>query len=268
NTNILDNPITQAAIKMLKVANYRVIDTQSKELACQSVGNGAMAEPLDIFWHSAQELLKEEFWSGKMASSLAAALFLKGADVNLIATRFETGLPKSMHTIEVESSDEMLDYLVDSIRIAKKGKMSKPSLMHDEPMKLIQKTPYLFMAAAVSDYIPAYPQEGKIKKTDIGETWNLELRQNIDILDSVDKDGIKTVAFKAEMDSANALKNASSIIDSKSVDAVCLNLLADSSSFGTSDNQIDFITAGEVISLEKADKLTLSLNLLEKAKTV
>jgi phosphopantothenoylcysteine decarboxylase/phosphopantothenate--cysteine ligase len=294
NTNMLNNPITQAAIKMLKVANYMVIDTQSKELACQSVGDGAMAEPLEIFWHSARELLKDEFWedrmvivtgggtvekiddvryisnysSGKMASSLAAALFLKGADVNLIATRFETGLPESMHTIDVESSGEMLDFLIDSIRIAKKGKMSKPSLMHDEPMRLIQKTPYLFMAAAVSDYVPAYPQEGKTKKSDIGEVWNLELRQNVDILDSIDKNGIKTVAFKAEMDSANALKNASSIIDSKGVDAVCLNLLLNSSSFGTTENQIDFITAGEVISLEKTDKLTLSLNLLEKAKAV
>jgi phosphopantothenoylcysteine decarboxylase/phosphopantothenate--cysteine ligase len=158
NTNMIQNPITQGSLKMLQVANYEVLDTQVKELACQTTGEGAMAEPLDIFWYSARMLLQEKFWkdrmvmvtgggtiekiddvryisnfsSGKMASALATALFLKGADVNLIATRFEANLPKYIHTIDVTSSDEMYDYLKDSIRIAKKGKMSKPSLVNDE----------------------------------------------------------------------------------------------------------------------------------------
>ncbi len=291
NTNMLQNPITQGSLKMLQVSNYEVIDTQVKELACQTTGDGAMAEPLDIFWYSARTLLKEKFWedrmvmvtgggtvekiddvrylsnysSGKMASSLATALFLKGADVNLIATRFESDLPKHVHTIDVESSDEMYDYLKDSIRIAKKGKMSKPSLLNDETLQLIQKEPYLFMAAAVSDFIPRFPQAGKIKKVQLGETWNLELKQNIDLLSTLERSGIKTVAFKAEMDAEASIKNASSMIDTKAVDAVCLNLLKDSSSFGTADNQIDFITAHGIDSLPKMDKLALSLLILDKA---
>jgi len=291
NTNMLDNPITQGALKMLKVSNYEVIDTQVKELACQTTGDGAMAEPLDIFWYSARTLLKEAFWkdrmvivtgggtiekiddvrylsnysSGKMASSLATALFLKGADVNLIATRKESDLPMHIHTIDVTSSDEMYDYLKDSIRIAKKGKMSKPSLMHGDAMELIQKEPYLFMAAAISDFIPRYPQEGKIKKVQLGETWDLELKQNIDLLKTLERSGIKTVAFKAEMDADDALKNASAMIDTKDVDAVCLNLLKDSSSFGAQDNQVDFITAHGIDSLPKMDKLSLSMRILEKA---
>jgi len=291
NTNMLQNPITQGSLKMLQVSNYEVIDTQVKELACQTTGDGAMAEPLNIFWYSARTLLKEDFWSermvivtgggtiekiddvrylsnyssGKMASSLATALFLKGADVNLIATRFEEDLPIHVHTIDVESSDEMYDYLKDSIRISKKGKMSKPSLMTEETMQLIQKEPYLFMAAAISDFIPRFPQEGKIKKVQLGETWNLELKQNIDLLSTLDRSGIKTVAFKAEMDAEESIKNASALIDTKNVDAVCLNLLKDSSSFGTSDNQIDFITAHGIDSLPKMDKLALSLKIIEKA---
>ncbi|MGB5965812.1 MAG: bifunctional phosphopantothenoylcysteine decarboxylase/phosphopantothenate--cysteine ligase CoaBC [Sulfurimonadaceae bacterium] len=291
NTNMLQNPITQGSLKMLKVSNYEVIDTQVKELACQTTGDGAMAEPIDIFWYSARTLLKESFWqermvivtgggtiekiddvrylsnfsSGKMASALATALFLKGADVNLIATRFDDNLPQHVHTIDVESSDEMYDYLKDSIRISKKGKMSKPSLVNDETLQLIQKEPYLFMAAAVSDFVPRFPQEGKIKKRDLGERWDVELKQNIDLLATLDRSGIKTVAFKAEMDAEESIKNASALIDTKEVDAVCLNLLKDSSSFGTSDNQIDFITAHGIDSLPKADKLSLSLNILEKA---
>lgn len=292
NTNMLHNPITKAAMKMLQIADYDLIGTQTKELACQTTGDGAMAEPLEIFWHTARALLKEEFWenrrvivtgggtvekiddvryisnfsSGKMASALATALFLRGADVNLIASRRESDLPGLIHTIDVESTSELLEYLNDSIRIAKKGKMSKPSLANDEALRLIQKKPYLFMAAAVSDYIPAFAQEGKIKKNTLGEKWELHLKENIDILKSINKEGIITIAFKAEMDSQNALKNASDLIDKKSVDAVCLNLLKNSKSFGTTDNQIDFITAKEVISLPRSDKLALALQLLERAR--
>ncbi len=292
NTNMLENPFTKANLKMLAIANYEVIDTQVKELACKRTGDGAMAEPIDIFWQGARALLKDEFWSdrrvivtgggtiekiddvrylsnyssGKMASALATALYCKGADVNLIATRFEDNIPKDMHTIDVESSDEMLEYLTDSIRIAKKGILSKATLMRDEQIHLIQKEPYLFMAAAVSDYIPKFAQDGKLKKEMLGNNFELSLVQNIDILDSINKDGIVTVGFKAEMDEVNAMSNASKMIDNKDVDAVCLNILKDSSSFGSDTNKVEFITPNKKESLKEGDKLTLSFDILTHAK--
>jgi len=292
NTNMIHNPITQANLKMLGIANYSLLETQTKELACKTTGDGAMAEPLDIFYATAKELLKEEFWSdrrvivtgggtiekiddvryisnfssGKMASALATALYLKGADVNLIATRFESNLPSQIHTIEVESSEEMLEYLQDSVRIAKKGKLSKATLMRDEQIHLIQKKPYLFMAAAVSDYVPKYPQNKKLKKEMLGKEYNLELKENIDILKTIDKEGITAIGFKAEMDKINAIDNASKMLKAKNLDAVCLNILEDSSSFGTTTNQIDFITKDEITTLPHADKLSLSFEILNNAK--
>ncbi|MGE4473343.1 MAG: bifunctional phosphopantothenoylcysteine decarboxylase/phosphopantothenate--cysteine ligase CoaBC [Sulfuricurvum sp.] len=292
NTNMIQNPMIQASQKMLAIANYEIIATQTKELACQVVGDGAMAEPQEIFWHSARILLKNDFWSdrrvivtgggtieklddvrtisnrssGKMASALATALFLRGADVNLIATRFESNLPSSIHTIDVESSEEMGEYLTDSIRIAKKGKLSKASLIHDAPITLIQKEPYLFMAAAVSDYIPEHPQNGKLKKEMIGEHWNIPMKQNVDLLATCDKEGIKTVAFKAETDPSVATENAQNLLKRKGADAVCLNIIDETNPFGSNTNRIDFITAHENTPLPKNDKLTLSLALLEKAE--
>lgn len=292
NTDMIQNPMIQASQKMLAIANYEIIATQTKELACQVVGDGAMAEPMEIFWHSARTLLKNDFWSdrrvivtgggtveklddvrtisnrssGKMASALATALFLKGADVNLIATRFESDLPAALHTIDVESSEEMNEYLTDSIRIAKKGKLSKASLIHDEPISLIQKEPYLFMAAAVSDYLPTHPQNGKLKKETLGETWTISMKQNIDLLTECNKEGIKTVAFKAETDPAVATENAKKLLERKGVQAVCLNIVDESNPFGSDTNQIDFITPSATISLPKSDKLTLSLHLLEQAE--
>jgi phosphopantothenoylcysteine decarboxylase/phosphopantothenate--cysteine ligase len=292
NTNMLSHPITQANLKMLAIANYTILQTQTKELACKTVGDGAMAEPIDIFWAVARELLKEVFWadrrvivtgggtiekiddvryisnfsSGKMASALASALYCKGADVNLIATRFEENIPKDMHTIDVQSSQEMHEYLVDSIRISKKGKLSKATLVRDEHIHLIQKKPYLFMAAAVSDYIPAFAQDGKLKKEVLGDSWELSLKQNIDILSEIDKEGICVVGFKAEMDKTKAKTNATKMLESKNLDAVCLNVLENASSFGSETNKVEFITKNSSVLLDTADKIDVSFQIIKNAQ--
>ncbi len=292
NTHMLNNPITKANLKMLSIANYEVVDTQVKELACKTAGDGAMAEPIDIFFKTTRELLSDEFYkdrmvmvtgggtiekiddvryisnfsSGKMASALTTALYCLGADVNLISTKFPSTLPKDIHTIEVEDSQEMFEYLNDSIRIAKKGKLSKASLMSDEHIQLIQKKPYLFMAAAVSDYVPEFTQNGKLKKDSLGDSFNLSLKQNIDILNSINKDDITTIGFKAEMDEDNALKNATNMLERKKLDAVCLNILKDSSSFGSNTNKVEFITTKDVKSIPEKDKLSLAFEILNYAK--
>ncbi len=294
NTNMLENPITKANLKMLGIANYTILDTQTKELACKTVGDGAMAEPLHIFWATARELLKEEFWadrrvivtgggtieriddvrfisnfsSGKMASAMATALYCKGADVNLISTKFEAELPEDVYTLDVEDSAEMHEYLVDSIRISKKGKLSKASLLKDEQIHLIQKKPYLFMAAAVSDYVPAFKQEGKLKKEMLGQTWDLGLKKNVDILNSVDKSGITVVGFKAEMDAQNALINAKNMLEKKNIDAVCLNVLGESNSFGSDTNAMSFITEDGTIEIDTDEKLSIAFLVLDQAKNI
>ncbi|HHB93708.1 MAG TPA: bifunctional phosphopantothenoylcysteine decarboxylase/phosphopantothenate--cysteine ligase CoaBC, partial [Campylobacterales bacterium] len=208
------------------------------------------------------------FSSGKMANSLATALYLKGADVCLITTANHPNIPNEIYTIDVEDAEEMMEYTIDSIRVAKKGKMSRATMNSSQPIHLIQKRPYLFMAAAVSDFTPKYPQIGKIKKSDIGDKWSIELKQNPDILQEINKDGITTIAFKAEMDIDKGFDNAKELIERKSVDGVCYNLLKDSQSFGTDDNSIVFITHENSINLCKSDKLTLSFKILDESQKI
>ena len=207
------------------------------------------------------------FSSGKMAKSLCLSLYLKGADVCYLTTMGNEDLPQSIYTIDVDTTEELLDYTQDAIRVSKKGKMSKPS-MNASDRHLIQKEPYLFMVAAVSDFTPKFPQDGKLKKSMLGESWNIELKQTADILSNLDKTDIKTVAFKAEMDAQNGLASAQELIEKKRVDAVCYNLLADSNSFGTEENEITFITKEKQTALGKADKLTLSDKILTEAKAL
>ena len=289
NTNMLKNPITQASLKMLKLCNYEIISSQTKELVCKDVGDGAMADVQDIFDATCKELLKSEYWinrkvvlsgggtieriddvryisnfsSGKMASSLAKALYYKGADVCLVSSRGYENLPKDIHIIKVESSNEMYEYLVDSLRVAKKGILTKPTLMDSSTPTLILKQPFLFMVAAVSDYVPAFPQDGKLKKELIGTLWNLELKQNMDILKSLDKEGIITIGFKAEMDETTALNSATRMLENKNLDGVCLNILNEENSFGSDNNNIELILKNNSYEFKGA-KLDISLEILEK----
>lgn len=289
NTNMLRNPVTQASIKMLKLCNFEIIESQTKELVCKDVGDGAMADPEAIFYATARELLKEEYWvnrkvvlsgggtvekiddvryisnysSGKMASSLALSLYLKGAEVCLVSTRGYENLPKDIHVIPVQSSSEMYEYLVDSVRVAKKGVMTKTTLMDASRPELIQKTPYLFMVAAVSDYVPSFPQNGKMKKDMIGPSWDLNLKQNIDILSSLNKSEMISIGFKAEMDEVSALNNASSMLEKKNLDGVCLNILGDENSFGSDSNEIELMLKNNSYSF-KGEKLEISLGILNR----
>lgn len=279
NTHMIQNPLIQSALGNLKIANFEMVGTQVKELACQVIGDGAMAEPIEIFWHTARLLLQNPFWrdrhvivtgggtierlddvryisnfsSGKMASALAAALYVRGADVTLIATRVETNLPMNITPLRVESSDQMNRQLTDSILQAKNA----------SPI-----TPYLFMAAAVSDYVPTQPQEGKLKKELLGSEWTIPMKQNIDLIASCDKNGLKTVAFKAETDTAVAHANAKKLLEKKGVDAVCLNIINDANPFGSETNHIEFITANAIHTLATDEKLSIALKLIDQASSL
>jgi len=292
NTAMLNNPITQASLKMLKLSDHILIDTQNKMLACNTQGDGAMAEPQEIVFQAARILLSDPFWqnrravvsgggtiekidevryisnfsSGKMASALATALYLRGADVCFVSSRYPDPLPQEMCTYEIESSKEMFEVLSDSLKTARIPIRAKPSLMYEAQLEPIVKEPYLFMSAAVSDYIPTQV-DGKLKKDDVGQTMNLELKQNIDILSSLNRQGIKTIGFKAEMNETNALENAQIMLDKKSLDGVCLNVLKNSDSFGTDESEFKFISSNGIKEIVKSHKLHLAFEILKNAST-
>ncbi len=273
NTNMIQNQITVDSLKKLEKYNFKIISSQIKELACKDVGDGAMAEPEEIFYETSKQLLKDEYWdnreviisgggtlekiddvryisnfsSGKMASSLAKALYLKGAKVTLVSSRGYENLPKSIKISQVNSSKQMFENLKNSIENSEKS-----------------KKPFLFMAAAVSDYIPP-KSNGKLKKENLGETWNLQLSLNIDILNSLNKKDIITIGFKAEMDKQNAKNNASSMIEKKNIDGVCLNIIDDENYFGSESNIIEFITKNGS-STFCGDKFDISMDLIKKVK--
>jgi len=277
NTVMLANSFSRQNLKILAENNYNIINPQEKLLACGDVGSGALAEPEEIFYATARVLLEDSFWkdrevvvtgggsrekidevryisnfsSGKMAKALSLALYLKGAKVHYITSMGSEGLPLSIKTTSFEDTKTLLTFTQDAIKTATSHSKTEP---------------YLFMVAAVADFSPRSPKKGKVKKASLGDVWNIELTQTQDILASLDKNGIKTIGFKAEMDSKEGLNNAVKLLKAKNVDAVCYNLLKDAKSFGGDENEITFITKEAQIPLGRHDKLTLSHNIATQAK--
>ena len=273
NTNMLKNSITQENLQKLNTLGYEIINSQAKELVCKDVGDGAMANEEDIFYATARKLLKDEYWlnrevvlsgggtvekiddvryisnfsSGKMASALSLALYIKGAKVSLISSRGHENLPKGIELKVCQSSIEMYEALNTVINSFEKT----------------NKKSFLFMVAAVSDYLPNSSEKGKLKKNILGSTWDLKLKQNMDILNSLDKQDLISIGFKAEMDETLALSNAQNMLEKKSLDAVCLNVLDNENSFGSNTNEIELILKDKSFEL-KGEKLELSFQLLSK----
>lgn len=270
NTNMIENPITKDSIKKLKELNFEVLETQIKELACKDFGNGAMLEPIDIFHTVCRKLLTNSYWkdrsvvlsgggtiekiddvryisnfsSGKMATSLSTALYYLGANVSLVATRGYENIPKEINLYKVSSSNEMFE----SLKIALDNDRDKKS--------------FLFMVAAVSDYVAKTLHKGKLKKDSLGESWSLELTKNIDILSLIDKKDIVAVGFKAELDKFEAKTNAINMLQNKNLDAVCLNILDENNSFGSNNNEIELIFKDKSKNF-KGDKLEISFDILK-----
>lgn len=276
NTIMYQNIATKSNLEILKNRGFIIASTQTKLLACGDIGDGAMASENEIFWLSARELLSNNFWlnrdvlitgggtmepiddvryitnasSGKMAVALARAAFLNGANVTLICVNEPLDLPIGIKVIIAKSSQSMQEALI--------------SLQKNT---CLDKEPFIFMAAAVSDFAPV-KQNGKIKKNQIGIEWNLKLYKTTDILASINKTGFKVIGFKAEVDERTAMPSAKAMLIDKNVDAVVLNIIGIDTEFGFEQTRLRLITKKSFDIFKLKDKLSSALELFEKIKII
>ncbi|MFK5880918.1 MAG: bifunctional phosphopantothenoylcysteine decarboxylase/phosphopantothenate--cysteine ligase CoaBC [Sulfurospirillum sp.] len=272
NTNMLLHPSTQESIKKLESFGYEIIEAQNKLLACNDKGIGAMADPMQIYFKICTSVLSDIFWknrniiitgggtkekiddvryisnnsSGKMAKSLALAAYYLGAQVTFISTQSVSDLPNEIKIISAPSSKDVYATLKKSLK----------------------KESYLFMVAAVSDYICKEEFNGKLKKEKLGDRFSLELIKNRDILQDIEKNGIKTIGFKAELDKNTALKSAKDMLKNKNLDAVCLNIIDKNNNFGSEQNEITLISKKKETKLSLDTKLNISFKIFEELKNI
>ncbi len=284
NTNMLNSPIIQSHLKRLKRLkdfNHIILDTKNGLLACDTKGDGAMAEPLEILFKAAQTLLKDAYFenreviimggasmekidsvrtisnlsSGIQASALALALYFKGAKVTLIASNFPTPLPKEITSVPVSDTASYENALNNAANNLQKHALK----------------PLLFNLAAISDYVPKTSFNHKLKKSELGETLNIECVQNKDLLASINPNQFVKIGFKAEDDQQNAIKNAQNLLkpsqdSGKDCSMAALNLIKDSRPFGSLENELWLFSHHKTQKIPSMNKLEAGFKILDFIK--
>ena len=265
NNNMIEHFATQNSLEILKKNGALVVEPVLKTLACGDVGKGGLASPEVIVEAAIKRLSRPlfagkkvvitggattekiddvraitNFSSGKMARALARAFYYAGAEVKLLAS-FETA-NESFECLKFSSSSELLELC--------KSECEGANL--------------LVMCAAVSDFVPT-KIDGKIKKEDVGESLNLSLKRNVDILQSLKELKCKKIGFKLEISNESALKSARSMLEKKGLDAVCLNILGEKNGFASEQNEVNFITKNSEILLPLASKDEIAGRIVELA---
>ncbi|MBE8584267.1 bifunctional phosphopantothenoylcysteine decarboxylase/phosphopantothenate--cysteine ligase CoaBC [Campylobacter concisus] len=265
NNNMIEHFATQNSLEILKKNGALVVEPVLKTLACGDIGKGGLASHEVIVEAAIKRLSRPlfadkkvvitggattekiddvraitNFSSGKMARALARAFYYAGAEVKLLAS-FETANEPFL-SLKFSSSSELLELC--------KSECEEANL--------------LVMCAAVSDFVPT-KIDGKIKKEDVGESLNLSLKKNVDILQSLKEFKCKKIGFKLEISSESALKSARSMLEKKGLDAVCLNILGEKNCFASEQNEVNFITRGGETLLPLASKDEIAGRIVELA---
>ena len=269
NTNMYENPVTQANIQKLKDLGYIFIEPGYGRLACGDLGPGKLAEP-DLIVENIKFLLNKtdelkgknvlvtagptqeaidpvryitNKSTGKMGYALAYQAALMGAKVTLVTGPTNIEIPFGIsEVIKVKSAQQMYEAVTSSF----------------DEMDIVIKS------AAVADYKPKNISDSKIKKSD--SDLVLELDRNKDILFELGK--LKTkqvlVGFAAETD--DLIANAQKKLAKKNLDFIVANdLKQEGAGFAGDTNIVKLLFAdGNIVELPIMTKNQLSKEIYDK----
>jgi phosphopantothenoylcysteine decarboxylase/phosphopantothenate--cysteine ligase len=244
------HPSTKNNIAKIQSYGNKVISVNKGELASGLFGEGRMAEPEKIINYLQETIFRKQdlkgmralvtagptyeaidpvrfignHSSGKMGYAIAAALYLKGADVTLISG----------------PSNETIKY--DGIKIRK---VVSAEEMKNACMKTFEYADIAVMSAAVADYKPTEVAPEKIKKS--VQQISISLTPTVDILKTLGENkrpGQLLVGFALETN--NEKENALKKVKTKNADLIVLNSLQDQlAGFGKDTNKVTiFDSAG------------------------
>jgi phosphopantothenoylcysteine decarboxylase / phosphopantothenate---cysteine ligase len=202
NVRMWEHPATKQNVDALIERGVEILGPEEGELAEGEHGPGRMTEP-DVIFRRCQELLgyKESLAgkhvvvsaggtrepidlvrfvgnrsSGRMGVALAAEARRRGADVTLVYANGSAPPPAGVEVVAAPTAADMRREMLDRA-----------------------DADVVLMAAAVADYRPSKPEEGKRPKS--GEPWSLELEPTDDVLTELGarpKNGQIIVGFAAD----------------------------------------------------------------------
>ena len=270
NTNMLENPVTQDNLDILRRYGWEVIQPASGRLACGDVGAGKLPEPEQLLQHilrrlalphdlegkrvlvtagPTQEALDPVRYltnhsTGKMGYALARMAMLRGAEVTLISGPTAIEPPPFVEVVPVVSAADMFEAVAERSPHAD----------------------WIFKSAAVADYTPAEYSGDKVKKQE-GD-MSIPLTRTRDILQYLGdhrRPGQFICGFS--METRDLLENSRAKLEKKHVDMICANnLKVAGAGFGVDTNVITLITAGGAEELPLMSKEAAANRILDAAK--
>lgn len=272
NTNMLENPVTQDNLALLRRYGWEVIKPASGRLACGAVGAGKLPDPEVLVQYILREIAMPHDLqgkrvlvtagptresldpvryltnpsTGKMGYAIAEAAMLRGAEVTLITGPTALQPPPFVTVIPVTSAQDMFDAVAANC----------------------DRADFIFKAAAVADYTPAQYCTEKQKKSD-GEL-SLSLKRTQDILQYLGEHRrVGQVICGFSMETQNLVENSRAKLLKKNADMICANNLKESGAgFGVDTNRITLITRDETLELPLQSKASVANAILDKALTL
>ena len=228
----------------LQERSAQIIKPDYGEQACGDVGEGRLAEPVEIakqvgecFGSTAlsgkhvlitlgatMEAIDpvrfiSNHSSGKMGSAIANSCIEHGASVSIIHGNIATTLNDRARKIQALSANEM----------------------YEQVMNNIDQADLFISVAAVSDYTVKSAANQKIKKN--GKPLTLELVPGKDILKSVCALENKPLCIGFAAETENLIENAQKKLKNKGCDAIILNDVSQADlGFQSEDNEVFFIS--------------------------
>lgn len=189
---------------------------------------GPTVEPIDSVRYISN------YSSGKMGYALAEAATAAGARVVLVSGPVALPAPAGVEVVPVKTARDMLAAASEVFPAADAA----------------------IFAAAVADLRPANPADRKLKKgRDDAALASVSLTENPDILATLaaaKRPGQYVVGFAAETN--DVLMNAHAKLERKGADMIVANQVGDGLAFGTDNNEVWLVTAGDDVLLPLMSK--------------
>jgi phosphopantothenoylcysteine decarboxylase/phosphopantothenate--cysteine ligase len=185
--------------------------------------------------------------SGRQGVAIAVAAAARGADVTLIGANLEIDVPPSISVRHVGTTLELRDVVTAAAGAAD----------------------VVIMAAAVADYRPESVAESKIKKETQGDTLNLSLVKNPDILHDLStgkRAGQVIIGFAAETetDPEVLLALGRAKLERKGCDYLVLNTVGWTTGFATEGNTVTILAkGGDIVSEATGSKTSVADRILD-----
>ncbi|MEG1527821.1 MAG: bifunctional phosphopantothenoylcysteine decarboxylase/phosphopantothenate--cysteine ligase CoaBC [Clostridia bacterium] len=265
NCNMYQNPAFEENLLTLTKRGMTIVEATCGRLACGDVGVGRLAD-IDIIFNAIVDVLMPKrdylgkkvlvtagatiekvdavrfitnFSSGKMGVSLANSAINRGAEVTLILGRHSCELPKNCKIINVDTTQQM----------------------YEAVMQELEHADIIIKSAAPSDYRVENYQETKHKEN----VLTLNLVKNVDIAKAVGKikGDKKLVIFSAETN--DLVANATAKLINKSADLVVANDVTKlGAGFNCDTNIVTLIDKSSQTELPCMSKIDLADIILDK----